>query len=238
VAAANLLARIAEEPGEAAIFLDVDGTLAPIVERPEDARVPEETRAELQRLVRRYALVSCVSGRMGSDAAEVVGVEGIAYVGEHGLELEPEAAAWADRVHAFAASVAWPDEEVKRLTTSLHYRSAEDPEAAEVALTRVAERALVEGLRPRWGRMVLEIRPPVAADKGTAVRRLLDLHGLERALYAGDDRTDLDGFHGLDGIEHAVRVAVASTEGPEELGRAADLVVGSTAALLELLRQL
>lgn len=238
MAAANLLARIVEDPALAAVFLDVDGTLAAIVERPGDARVPDETRAELRRLVRRYALVACVSGRMGADAARVVGVDGITYVGEHGLELEPEAESWSDRVHAFAASVGWPDEEPKRLTTSLHYRSATDPGAAEAELVRVAEQALAAGLRPHWGRMVLEIRPPVDADKGTAVRRLLERHGLRRALYAGDDRTDLDGFHGLDGVEHAVRIAVASPEGPEELGLASDLVVGSTAALLELLRQL
>jgi trehalose 6-phosphate phosphatase len=86
--------------------------------------------------------------------------------------------------------------------------------------------------------MVLEIRPPVDADKGTAIRRLLESRGLQRALFAGDDTTDIDAFRGLDGLELAVRVAVASPEGPDELGRAADLVVGSPVALLELLRQL
>jgi trehalose 6-phosphate phosphatase len=85
---------------------------------------------------------------------------------------------------------------------------------------------------------VLELRPPVEADKGTAVRALLAERGLERALYAGDDTTDLDAFRGLDGLELAVRVAVASPEGPLELRDAADLVVESPAELLELLRTL
>ncbi|MDX6506516.1 MAG: trehalose 6-phosphate phosphatase, partial [Gaiellaceae bacterium] len=76
------------------------------------------------------------------------------------------------------------------------------------------------------------------ADKGTAVRSLLAERGLERALYAGDDTTDLDAFRGLDGLELAVRVAVASAEGPAELHEAADLVVGSPAELLGLLQQL
>jgi trehalose 6-phosphate phosphatase len=234
---AGPLARLAAEPQRAALLLDVDGTLAPIAERPQDAHVPEATREELARLARRYALVACVSGRTGADARRIVGVDDIVYVGEHGLELEPEAERWAEPLRAFAETVDWPAEP-KRLTTSFHYRTADDPVAAEAALARVAERALAEGLRPRFGRMVLEIRPPVDADKGTAVRRLLSERGLRRALYAGDDTTDLDGFRGLDGLELAVRVAVSSVEGPQELGVAADLVVGGPQALLELLRQL
>jgi hypothetical protein len=74
--------------------------------------------------------------------------------------------------------------------------------------------------------------------KGTAVRRLLEESGLQRALYAGDDTTDLDGFTALDGHEAAVRVAVVSAEGPSELGERADVVVGSTDAFRELLEQL
>src|SRR2546426_12193410 len=90
----DALARLAEDPSQAAIFLDVDGVLAPIVPRPEDARVPEETRAELRRLNGRYALVACISGRAGGAAREIVGVPELTYVGNHGLELEPESAEW------------------------------------------------------------------------------------------------------------------------------------------------
>ena len=75
-----------------AILLDVDGVLAPIVDVPHEAVVPEETRAELRRLHGRYALVACISGRSGADARRVVGLDELVYVGEHGLELEPEAA--------------------------------------------------------------------------------------------------------------------------------------------------
>jgi trehalose-phosphatase len=188
--------------------------------------------------VGRYALVACVSGRSGREAERIVGVEGIRYVGEHGLELEPQAEAWAARLREFASSVSWPAEPGKRLTLSFHYRTATNPEAAKALLEDVAVRAAVSGLRPRWGRMVLEVRPPLAADKGTAVRRLLGDAGLGRALYAGDDTTDLDAFHALDGLELAVRVAIASAEAPTELGEAADLVLGGPDALAELLAQL
>jgi trehalose 6-phosphate phosphatase len=85
---------------------------------------------------------------------------------------------------------------------------------------------------------VLEVLPPVDVDKGTAVRALLAERGLRQGLYAGDDATDLDAFHGLDGLELAVRVAVVSEEGPSELAAAADVVVNGTEAFAELLRRL
>ena len=237
MAAATLLGRLAAEPERAALLLDVDGTLAPIVERPEDAAVPEETRVELRRLAARYALVACISGRPSDDAARIVGLPELVYVGEHGLELAPEAECWREQLEEFARTVDWPAER-KRLSVSFHWRTAPDPGAAEALLARAAERARGAGLRPRFGRMVLEIRPPIDADKGTAVRALLEERGLRRALYAGDDTTDLDAFRGLDGLELAVRVALSSSEGPYELSAAADLVVDGPEALLELLREL
>ena len=94
----ELLERLREAPERAAIVLDVDGVLAPIVDRPEDARVPDETRVELRRLNGKYALVACVSGRAGDDARRIVGLDELVYVGEHGLELDPEAPAWSSRL--------------------------------------------------------------------------------------------------------------------------------------------
>ncbi len=234
----DALARIAAEPRAAALFLDIDGVLAPIVERPEDARVPPETRRELRRLGDLYALVACVTGRPTEVAREIVGVDGLTYVGEHGLELAPEAKKWAGPIHGFAVEVPWVDVEVKPLSVAFHYRTAPDAELAREELESVAAAALDLGFRARWGRMVLEVLPPVDASKGTAVRHLLETTGLRRALYAGDDTTDLDGFAALDGLETAVRVAVVSPEGPAELGERADLVVGSTEVFRELLQQL
>jgi trehalose 6-phosphate phosphatase len=231
------LARIAAEPAHAAILLDVDGTLAPIVERPEDARVPAETRAELERLRDRYALVGCVSGRTSEGARRIVGVDDIVYVGVHGLELAPDALRYRDDLHALADEVDWPIED-KDLTLAFHYRDVDDEEGALERLERVADLAAEHGLKTRWGRKVLEVLPPVEVHKGTAVRALLAEHGLRRALYAGDDSTDLDAFRALDGLDAAVRVAIVSEEAPSDLGVGADVVVGSPQALLELLRRL
>jgi trehalose 6-phosphate phosphatase len=233
----ELLERLREEPERAGILLDVDGVLAPIVDRPEDSRVPEETREELRRLARTYALLACVSGRTSSDARRIVGLDELVYVGEHGLELDPEAPRWRVRVRAFADSVAWPVED-KGLSLSFHYRTADDPEAAEAYLLEAAGRARQEGLVPRFGRMVLEVRPPLETNKGTAVRALLTDRGLSRALYAGDDSTDLDAFRALDELELGVRVGVVSDEAPQGIAESADIVVGSPAEVLDLLRVL
>jgi trehalose 6-phosphate phosphatase len=232
------LARLTAEPERAAILLDVDGVLAPIVDVPADASVPAETRDELLRLHGRYALVACISGRSGADARRVVGLDELVYVGEHGLELEPEAAAWSERLQHFAATVDWEDVERKPLTISFHYRRADDETEALTMLEAVAARARHEGLVARFGRKVLELRPPVGAHKGTAVAHLLGERGLERALYAGDDTTDLDAFNALQALKIGVRVAVASPEGPAALREAADIVVGGPAELRELLKTL
>ena len=232
------LQSITADPGGTALFFDVDGVLAPIVERPEDARVPTPTRRALEALRDRYALVACVTGRPSEVARGIVGVEGLTYVGEHGLELDPDARDWAERIHGFAVEVPWSDIEVKPLSVAFHYRRAPDPDAARRELEPVAAGALDLGFRSRWGRMVLEVLPPVEASKGTAVRRLLEQSGLRRALYAGDDTTDLDGFAALDGLDAAVRVAVVSAEGPAELGERADVIVGSPESFRELLEQL
>ena len=234
----DLLASLAEDPTRAALFLDVDGVLAPIVPRPEDARVPDETREELRRLNERYALVGCISGRAGADAQRIVGVPDLVYVGNHGLELDGEAAGWGERLQRFLVDVAWPATENKQLTASLHYRGSQDEGAARAMLEDVKARAERYGFVARFGRKVLEVLPPLDAHKGTAVRQLLAARNLSRALYAGDDTTDLDGFRALDGLELAVRVAVSSDEGPAELREAADLVVANPEEFVSLLRLL
>ena len=158
--------------------------------------------------------------------------------GEHGLELIPEAREWSERLLMFAATVDWEDVERKPLTVTFHYRRAEDEAEAVRFLEAVSTRARNEGLVARFGRKVLELRPPVGAHKGTAVAHLLGERGLERALYAGDDTTDLDAFRALQALEVGVAVAVSSPEGPAELREAADVVVDGPAEFLEVLRSL
>jgi trehalose 6-phosphate phosphatase len=233
----------------------VDGVLAPIVQHPDDAHMPETTRRPLIEVARRYGVVACVSGRRASDARRIVSLGSIAYLGSHGSEillpgstapqLDRELQAWTRRVQNFTEEAF--DEPLRKLRVrledkeaiaALHWRGVPDEEEAQAAVEDVARRAEQAGFTVHWGRKVLEIRPPVHADKGTAVQQMLDETGLRRALYAGDDSTDADGFRALDGLDVGVRVAVSSDEAPTELIRAADVVVASPAELLHLLQRL
>jgi trehalose 6-phosphate phosphatase len=234
----DALTRLAEDPSRAAILLDVDGVLAPIVPRPEAARVPAATQAELRRLWSRYALVACISGRTGDDARRVVGVPELVYVGNHGLELADGADVWARRLAELLSAVSWAQTEDKGLSAALHFRDAADDATARAQLDAIADRARAAGFVARYGRKVLEIVPPLEADKGAAVRRLLSERDLHRALYAGDDTTDLDAFRALDGLEIGVRVAVASDESPPQLREDADIVIETTDDVLAFLRRL
>ena len=237
-----LLVRFRSEPASAAVLLDVDGTLAPIVERPEDAAVPAEAREEVDRLASRYALVACISGRPAADVRRLVGVDGIEYVGVHGLEGDPEAERFKQQLETFLERAGWPwaVENKAGVTLSFHYREADDASEAERRAAEVARAAEEAGLNAHHGRKVVEVRPPVTADKGTAVRRLLDGRPVTRALYAGDDTTDLDAFRGLDeaDLEVALKVSVASPEMNPALLTRADLVVDGPGELLGLLRTL
>jgi trehalose 6-phosphate phosphatase len=236
---ADLLAPLREEPERSALVFDVDGTLAPIAARPELARVPAGTKTLLAGLAARYLLVAFVSGRSGEEARRLVGLEGVRYVGNHGLELDPRARELSAEIAAFRDAVARPGED-KGLTLAYHFRDAPDEDAARAELETVAERARGAGLVARWGRKVLEIRPSIESDKGSAVRSLVADSAARRALYAGDDTTDVDAFRGLEaaGLEHAVRVAVVSDEAPAALLEAADLVVAGPAELARLLASL
>jgi trehalose-phosphatase len=234
------LERLAAEPAEAGLFLDFDGVLAPIVDRPEDAAIPDETRHELSRLVGSYGVVAVVSGRASDDVRARLAVDGVVCVGSHGLELEPQAERWRRTLAAFAADAPWPEREieVKGLAVAFHFRDREDEAEAIRSLDGIADTAREEGLVARYGRKILEVLPPLGSHKGTAVRALVEKHGLRGALAAGDDTTDLDSFAALDELDLALRVAVASEEAPEALLAAADLVVASTGEFLQLLRRL
>jgi trehalose-phosphatase len=234
------LEAVTTAPAESAIFLDFDGVLAPIVERPEDAYPPPQTRTELERLTDRYALVAVVSGRAGEDVRDRVGVDGLVYVGSHGLELDRNAARWRHQIVDFASDAPWPREEteLKGLSVAFHYRNRSDERAAVLELEELAERARDDGLVARFGRKVLEVLPPVGSNKGTAVRSLLTGAGLRRALVAGDDTTDLDAFRAVEDLEHRVRVAVVAPESPALLAEHAELVVNSTEEFLDVLRAL
>jgi trehalose 6-phosphate phosphatase len=267
------LAGLREDPGRGAILTDVDGTLAPIVPRPEEAAVPARASAALRRLSERYGLVGCVSGRRAAEARRLVGVDEIAYAGNHGLELllpgeeeprldpalagrEGDAAAFLAELGAEAPAAAGLRVEDKGPIQALHWRGAEDERAAEERAEEIAAAAERQGLAVHRGRKVLELRPAVTIGKDAAIGALLTTPAMrssfvdhspakaERAVYAGDDRTDLDAFRRLrelerDGaLETAVCVGLVSEEGPPEIAAEADLTVDGPPGWLALLEAL
>jgi trehalose 6-phosphate phosphatase len=244
----------------AAILFDIDGTLAPIVDRAADAHVPESTRQLLIAVADAYGLVACVSGRRASEARAMVSIGTIAYLGSHGVEelrpgwttarLDPAITEWARQIHEFGNRHDTAEDRKLRVRledkgpiVAFHWRGAPDEDAARGAVERIAAEAVQDGLATHWGRKVLEVRPPVPFDKGAGVRRLLEETGssITSALYAGDDRTDLDAFRALaelaaEGkLEHAVRVGVESEEGPAEIRERADVLVDGPEGVRELL---
>jgi trehalose-phosphatase len=261
VTVADALADLRADPAASALLLDVDGTLAPIVTDHDAAAVPAETVAVLAELAERYGLVACISGRHALDARRIVGLDQIIYAGNHGFELlmpgddvtslDPLVGDAAGLAGAFTSQL---DREAlagvgirledKGPIHAIHWRGAPDVVEAETLAAEVAADAEAAGLDVRRGRLVLELRPKVALDKGVAVSHLIQGAGASAALYAGDDRTDLDAFRALrelrarESLKAAVCVGVASEEGPEEIQREADVVVGSPAELADLLRDL
>jgi trehalose 6-phosphate phosphatase len=257
----GLLAPLRDDPANSAILLDVDGVLAPIVEQPDDAHMPEATRRPLIEVAKRYGIVACVSGRRASDARRIVSLGSIAYLGSHGSEvlragtiapeLDRELQAWTRRVQGFTNDAF--GEELKQLRVrledkeaiaALHWRGVPDEEEAQQAVAEVAHRAEDAGFVTHWGKKVLEIRPPVRIDKGAGIVRLLRDADLAAAMYVGDDLTDVDAFRGLDElrekgvVRHTIKVGVQSDEGPEELAREADVMVDGTGGVRELLQAL
>lgn len=207
---AEIRARAADR--RLAVFLDYDGTLTPIVDRPEDAHLGSEMRARVARLAT-HVPVAVVSGRDLADVRARVGVPDLTYAGSHGLDIDGPAGRWDVGAAAAAAVVAATAAlrtrlgdvpgvviEPKRFGVSVHYRLA-DP-AGVPAIARVVDAVVQEGrgLRRHDGKMVFEVQPDVPWDKGRAVTTLVDLLGGARAvhaLYVGDDRTDEDAFRAL-----------------------------------------
>jgi trehalose 6-phosphate phosphatase len=255
------LAPLREDRAHAAILFDLDGTLAPIVQQPSDAVVPEPTRQLLIEIARRYGVVACVTGRRASEARAMVSIGTITYLGSHGAELlragwteavlDPTLAEWARRIHEFGREHDTQELHRQRVRledkgaiVAFHWRGAPDEQAARAAVDAIAAEAENEGLRAHWGRKVLEVRPPVKIDKGAGIASVLRDTDVETALYAGDDVTDLDAFRMLrelveEGrLSYAVRVGVSSDEGPDEITREADIVVDGTDGMRELLKLL
>jgi trehalose 6-phosphate phosphatase len=255
------LAPLRADPSASAVLVDIDGTLAPIVDNAADASVPESTRQLMIAVSRRYALLACISGRRASEARAMVSIGTIAYLGSHGAELlragwteaqlDPALLEWTPRIDEFRRES--DTHELRRRKVRIeskgpiiayHWRGAVDEQDARAAIDALAAQAQEVGFEVHWGRKVMEVRPPVRIDKGLGVRTVLGDRSFSSVLYAGDDVTDLDAFHALrelvqeGAIELAVCVGVHSDDGPQAIEDEADIVVAGTDGVRDLLSAL
>ena len=257
----ELLAEVHSRHAEFALFCDLDGTLAPIVERPELVEIPAATCSALAAAAKNLGLCAVVTGRPALEAQRLVGLDTISYAGNHGLEvlhtgsdqvqLHPRLAGREGDALEFLDSLE-PEEledldvriERKGAIVALHWRGTRKGDQVEDLIERISDSAKAGGLEPRRGRMVLELRPDVAIDKGVAVTELLEAAPeIDSAIFVGDDLTDLDAFAALDRLVSsgrlvsASKVAVVSSETSDlDLEENADICLKNSAEVADLIR--
>lgn len=252
----DLVAEFASHGRDAALFLDFDGTLSEIVELPHQARPHSGVREVLEDLGRALGLVAIVSGRSASQLLEWLG-PGIELWGVHGAErtvdgrieltdaAKPHAELMAsvlEEARSALARLALPGVvlEDKTIMIGLHFRAAADRAKARAALDALAqELADRYGLLRAGGRLAFELRPPQEFSKAAVVRDRAK--GFSAAGFVGDDVVDLPGFDALDELRAqavTLRVAVNSSEAPEELLRRADVIVDGPQGVVALLRRI
>jgi trehalose 6-phosphate phosphatase len=213
----------------AALVTDIDGTISAIAPTPFEAIVDPVALDALAQLARRLAVVAVISGRAPGDGAKMVGLPELIYVGNHGLERIVRGSPWTHPAaeaarEAIAAALAEIEAEVreqveapwllvenKGVTGTVHYRLAPDHDLAAAMLAPLAEVAAERyGLHVSPGRMIVELRPAVAVNKGTAIRELASDLGLRGLVFFGDDITDVDGFRALRALREEDAAATLS----------------------------
>lgn len=225
------------------IVVDYDGTISEIAPTPEQARVLPEAARALGGLAGKLALVAVMSGRAAGDVAALVGVDGLAYVGNHGaellrdgrLELAPEAQATRNavtgvfeelRAAADLPGMVWQD---KGLSATAHFRLTSDPRRAARDLDHALRQAApaARGVEAFWGKMALELRAADGPNKGSATRDLARRNDLNGLLFIGDDTTDVDAMRAVRemssiGVFVGLSVVVLHHDTPEPALRAAN----------------
>ncbi len=244
------------ERSETGIFLDFDGTLAPIVEDREAAAIVPGGPEVLTALARIFSMVAFISGRGAADLYPRVGAEGPRYFGLYGAEemtpggliQAPKAAEWRRSVETMSAQaveliraheLTGCEAENKDLALSLHYRNSAYPEAPEVLAAWAREAAATHGFVLGTGRMVLELKPASVSKAETFVR-LAGESGVKNALIAGDDAADVEMMRRSAGVVPGVlvRVGVVSAEAPAGMLENTDVQVKSPQEVVEMLERL
>jgi len=251
------VARAALKAEPAGLLTDYDGTLSRIVTDPSAATLVDGAGAALATLAERLAVVAFVTGRAPLDVRRLTGLTTVLVAGNHGTELlEPGAEKSGSTLDRGVIGVALAEAigrlpampgvtiEHKGLSASVHYRNAADPAAARAAIHAALDSLDGEVLTIRDGRMIVELVPASAGDKGTATRDIVARYGLRGLVVIGDDVTDLDMFRAASdlrasgGLRAAIIAVGAGGEAPPEVGAAADATIADSQAAATLLASL
>ena len=243
------------------IAFDIDGTLSPIAPTPDEARIYPGALSLLER-AKKHAHIAILTGRSIDDGAGMLNIDGLTYIGTHGLEwseglpwlhpveIKPEALNYyepgkylLDLVEQHLSELPGVIVQRKRIGGSIHYRLAPDPtETRQKLLSLLKQPARQVNMSLSEGKLIIEIRVPLPIHKGLALRQFVQRYGLNAIVFAGDDRTDLDAVTEIttmrkEGIA-AVSIVVQHHDTLPELLTRADIVVQEVPGMVELLREM
>jgi trehalose 6-phosphate phosphatase len=240
----------------AGLITDIDGTIAPIAPTPQQAQVSPTCRASLAALASRVAVVAALSGREVVRAREIVAVDTMTYIGNHGLErwqdgrveIADDAKEYTDAIRVTVERLRQDSIttgliiEDKGVTIGIHYRLAPNHRQTRDAILRfLGDIPATSGLMITEGKLLVEIRPSVKIDKGTSLKQMVQENSLKGVICLGDDTTDVDAFRALhalssQGICQGLAVGVLGKDTPPEVEQEADLVLRGVPEVEELLK--
>jgi trehalose 6-phosphate phosphatase len=243
-----------------AIVTDIDGTISQIAPKPDEALVTDSMRKEIVKLKEKFHLVAVISGRSVVNASKMVGVEGVLYVGNHGLEflkdgkisMHPEIEKYLPQIKKTGQKLKNGDLsninglifEDKGICYSIHYRLSDPSEnVREKIINTLHNDPECRKLKISEGRQLVELKPPVSCDKGIILNNIIEEHNLEKIIYLGDDITDADAFNKLKELEKegkikGVSILVLSDEIPSDVKKDSDFFVNNVNEVLKFFRWL
>lgn len=238
------------------LITDIDGTIAAITPTPDETQVSPLCRSALTILASSMALVAALSGRDALKAREMLSIDGVVYVGNHGLdrwrdgklEITEEAREYSAAIRGLVERLRRDLDvpglvmEDKGVSASIHYRLSREPRRAREAILRLlGDASEAQGLLVTEGKLVVEVRPPVGVDKGTSLMQLVTEYGLKGVICLGDDVTDVDAFKSLHALSSQGRclglaLGVLGQNTPPEIEQEADLLLRGVPEVEELLQ--
>jgi trehalose 6-phosphate phosphatase len=232
------------------LITDVDGTISEIAPSPQQARVSPACREHLAALTGKVELVAAISGRPVLEVREMVGIEGMVYIGNHGLERwQNGTVEFSPGVEEYPAKVLAALEKLgnlldieglafenKGVALAIHYRLCTDRDRARQTILKIVETsALANQFRVLEGKMVVELRPPLDVNKGTAVEDLVERYQLRGGMYIGDDMGDIDAFRVMHQKGFS-SLCVIADETPDDVSREADYSVNGVSDVARFLK--